>query len=114
MTLLDRLTANQPPNVRAVLELAYQARELGDAYPLIVDTFCPGQADVMREIAAELIWAEDLRADEPAVVLRRLLGYQATFLHPDRMADEWADMKETQAVSLARGVARQLGRGLAA
>lgn len=102
---IDRLAAGQPDVVKALLDLAYGRPEFTtEAFNRIVDQLFPAHADVLRQIADELAWAEQLRADFPREVLHRLLG--AHFLiGADQMADEIAAEKEANALFLAQSVA---------
>jgi hypothetical protein len=114
MTFIDRVSRHQPDAVKALLDLAFARPEFTtEAFNRIVDQLFPQHADVLRQIADELAWADQLRSDMPREVLHRLLGAHF-FVDADVMADEIAAEKEANAVFLAQGVATLLTRGVAA
>lgn len=110
MTFIDRLAAGQPDAVKAVLDLAFARPEFTTvAFDRIVDQLFPQHADMLRTIADELAWADQLRSDLPREVLARLLGAHF-FIGADRIADECAAAKEANAVFLAQSVATLIRR----
>jgi len=113
-TFIDRIERGLDDATKAVLDIAFVSPELtGPAFDRILATFAPEHAAVIRQIAADLLWAIDLRSDEPSAVLRRFYGLGSsafTWIYPDRHCDQLAEEKETDAVRAAQLVASLLAR----
>jgi len=111
-TFIDRIERGLDDATKAVLDLAYVAPELtGPAFDRILATFAPGHGEAIRQIAADLLWAVDLRTDDPLFVLRRYYGYDVGFPGDRiRLCEQLAQEKETDAVRAAQLVASLLVR----
>jgi len=115
-TFIDRIERGLDDATKAVLDLAYVAPELtGPAFDRILATLAPGHGEAIRQIAADLLWAIDLRTDEPSAVLRRFYGLGSsafTWIYPDQHCEQLAEEKETDAVRAAQLVASLLVRAV--
>jgi hypothetical protein len=104
MTYIDNLSADQPDDVKAILDLAYQRSDMSAAaHDRVLAAFSPSFAGEIRRIAEDLRAAEEFRTDPAVEVLARYRISAVGFL--DRVCDAHATELEQDAVEAAQLVA---------